>query len=63
MTVKELIKSLQALPENYEVFVADRKTEFTYGLANSVYVKSINMCEEPGGEVLAREKVVVIDEE
>jgi hypothetical protein len=63
MKVKELIKELQSLPENYEVFIAERKTEFSYGLANSVYIKSINMCEEPEGEVLAREKVVVIDEE
>ncbi len=45
-----------------DVFVAERKTEFTYGLVNSAYVKEINFVEEPDGEVLSRDKVVVLDE-
>lgn len=63
MTVKELIEKLATLPENMDVFVAERKTEFTYGLLNSAYVKEINFMEEPDGEVLSRDKVVVLDEE
>ncbi len=63
MTVKELKEKLATMPENMDVFVADRKTEFTYGLVNSAYVKEINLLEEPDGEVLSRDKVLVLDEE
>ena len=63
MTVKELIKELQKHPENMDVFVAERKTEFTYGLVNTVSKKEIDFMEEPDGEVLSRDNVVVIDEE
>jgi hypothetical protein len=30
---------------------------------NSAYVKEINFVEEPDGEVLSRDKVVILDEE
>ena len=63
MTVKELIKELQKHPENMDVFVADRKTEFTYGLVNSVVKKEIDFMEEPDGKVLSRDNIIVIDEE
>lgn len=63
MTVKELKEKLATMPDNMDVFVAERKTEFTYGLVNSAYVKEINFIEEPSGEVLSRDKVVVLDEE
>lgn len=63
MKVKELKEKLNEFPDNMDVFVAERKTEFTYGLVNSVFVKKINFVEEPGGEVLSRDKVVIIDEE
>jgi len=43
--------------------VAERKTEFTYGLVNSAFVKKINFMEEPDGEVLAQDDVLVLDEE
>ena len=63
MTVGELKTELEKHPDNMQVFVAERKSEFTYGLINSVYKKKINLKEEPDGEVLATETVVVIDEE
>ena len=63
MTVKELIKELQKHPENMDVFVAPRKTEFTYGLVNTISKKEIDFMEEPDGEVLSRDNVIVIDEE
>jgi len=34
MTVKQLIKELSNYPENMDVFVAERKTDFAYGLVN-----------------------------
>jgi hypothetical protein len=63
MTVKELKEELAKYSDNMDVFVAERKTEFSYGLVNRTYVKEINFVEEPDGEVLCRDKVVVLDEE
>jgi len=63
MTVKELIKELSQYPENMDVFMAERKTEFTYGLVNSINKKEINFMEEPDSEVLSRDNVIIIDEE
>lgn len=63
MTVKELKSKLADLPDNMDVFLAERQTEFKYGLVNSAYVKEINFMEEPDGKVLSRDKVVILDEE
>jgi len=62
MTVKQLKEELSKYPDNMDVYVAERKTEFAYGLVNSVYEKVINFMEEPDGEVLSRDNVVVLDE-
>jgi len=63
MTVKELKEKIYKLPDNMDVFISERKTEFEYGLVNSAYVQEINFMEEPDGKVLSRDKVVVIDED
>lgn len=66
MTVKELKEQLSQFDENMDVFVADRKTEFAYGLVNSVKTAEITFAENPDfseDEVLATDTVVVIDEE
>lgn len=63
MTVKELKQKLEKLPDNMEVFLSERKTEFSYGLLNSTYVREINMQEDPDGETLATMKVLILDEE
>ena len=63
MNIKELKEKIAHLPDNMEVFIAERKTEFTYGLVNSAVVKTINMKEEPDGEVLAKDTVLILDEE
>lgn len=64
MTVKELKEKLNKFPDNMEVFMAERKTEFTYGLLNSVKKDEINFKENPyDEEVLARDTVVILDEE
>jgi len=66
MTVKELKEKIENLPDNMEVFIAERKTEFAYGLVNSAYVKEITFYEE-GNEsdedVQAKDTVLIIDEE
>jgi hypothetical protein len=63
MTVKELKLELDKYPDNMDVFVAERKTEFAYGLVNSAYVKEIAFVESPGDETLATDNVIILDEE
>lgn len=64
MTVKQLIAELSKHPPDMDVFMAERKTEFSYGLLNGVYVQSISFDEDPEGEsTLARANVVVLDED
>lgn len=63
MTVKKLIEKLSQYPENMEVFIAERKTDFTYGLLNTISKKEINFMEEPNSEVLLKGEVVILDEE
>lgn len=66
MTVKELKEALAQCPENMDVFVAERKSEFAYGLVNSVKMKEITFAENfdfDEGDIQAKDMVVVIDEE
>lgn len=63
MTVKQLREELARHPDNMDVFVAERKTEFAYGLVNSVYVKEIGFTEDPFGAELSKDTVLIIDEE
>lgn len=63
MTVKQLKEELSKYPDNMEVFMAERKTEFTYGLLNSVTSNEIAFMESPGDEPLSRDTVVILDEE
>jgi hypothetical protein len=69
MTVKQLREILSQYPDNMDVFIAERKTEFSYGLVNSVRMEEILFIENPDfedfgeDEVSARDTVVIIDEE
>ena len=62
MTVKELKQQLEQYPDTMDVFLAERKTDFAYGLVNSVSSKQINFMEEPDGVPLSFDTVVIIDE-
>lgn len=63
MTIKELKEKLSQYPDNADVFMAERKTEFSFGLLNSVSEQEINFMEEPNGEVLYVGMAVILDEE
>lgn len=63
MTVLQLKKAIENLPDNMQVFVGERLTEFKYGLVNSAKVKLINFMEEPDGEPLAKDDVLVLEED
>jgi hypothetical protein len=67
MTVKELKEALAKYPDTMDVFVAERKTEFAYGLINSIRSEEITFAENPDfdedEEVQAKDTVVILDEE
>jgi len=63
MTLGEFRKQTKDLPDNLEMFMDERLTEFKYGLVNTVQVKEINFMEEPNGEVLSTDKVLAISED
>jgi len=63
MSIRELKQIIKDMPDEMDVFIGERKTEFTYGLVNSAVIREINFKEDPDGEVLAREKVLILSEE
>ena len=66
MNIKELKEIIKDLPDNMDVFIAERITEFSYGLVNSAYTKEILFYDEEDSEnedLQAKDTVLVIDEE
>lgn len=66
MTIKELKEIIKHLPDNMDVFIAERVTEYTYGLVNSGLVKEIDFYDEsdPDNEDLhAKDDVFILTEE
>jgi hypothetical protein len=64
MNVKQLKKELEKYSDEMDVFLSERKTEFSYGLLNSVKKRKIDFKESPDDdEALASGDVVVLDEE
>lgn len=47
MTVKQLNEALEKYPDTMDVFMAKRKTQFAYGLLNSVSVRTVTFVEDP----------------
>lgn len=65
MTVKELKQQLDKYPDNMDVFLSERKTEFAFGLLNSIYSEEVMFVDGPtddDGES-PKEIVVILDEE
>lgn len=62
MNVKELINELEKYPDNMDVFIDERATDFTYGLLNSVKVKKVNFKEDPNGQTLATNDCIILSE-
>ncbi|WP_300440640.1 hypothetical protein [Christiangramia sp.] len=63
MIVRKLIEKLQEYPSHMEVFLAERKSDFAYGLLNSVHSREIPFMEDPDGPELNRDTVIILDEE
>ncbi len=63
MNVKQLKEELSKYPDNMEIFLAERKTEFSFGLLNTVRKDKISFSEDPEEKPLAFDTVVILDEE
>lgn len=64
MNVKQLKEQLEKYPDDIDVFVGERQTDFTYGLVNSVYVTELCFVESPNDfESLAEIDCLIISEE
>lgn len=68
MTLNEFREKTAHMPGSYELFQVSAKTEFKYGLINSVYVKEIPFTEDPNPDEdydgpRTTETVLILDEE
>lgn len=63
MNIKQLKEKIKDLPDNMDVFLDERQTDFTYGLANTGEVRNVDFMEEPEGEVLNSYECFVLSEE
>jgi hypothetical protein len=65
MNVKQLKAALSEYPDDMNVFLAPRETEFTYGLLNSLGSQDIVFLENPDDEESAdtpTETVLILSE-
>lgn len=62
MHKEDLIKFLQGIDGNPEIYIEERVTEFRFGLVNSATLKEIEFSEDPGGEPIGKGVVIVISE-
>ena len=63
MKAEDLIDILITLPGDTKVCIAERKTEFKYGLVNSAYMRKVDFTDEPSGEIMDSETILILDEE
>ncbi|HAY3504312.1 TPA: hypothetical protein JRX02_002938 [Elizabethkingia anophelis] len=66
MTVKQLKEKIENLPDNMDVFIGERVTEYSYGLVNSVEVRNIlfyDMDDPDNEDIQAKDEVLVLTEE
>lgn len=66
MTVKQLKEKIENLPDNMDVFIGERVTEYSYGLVNSAEVKITlfyDMDDPDNEDIQAKDEVLVLTEE
>lgn len=61
MTVKQLKVELEKYPDNMDVFLGERLTDFKYGLLESVRKEKISFSEDPDSKSLAKDEVIILD--
>lgn len=60
MTKEQLIKKLEGVPDNMDIFIKKTDLEFEYSLLETVKVKKIKFS---NGELKAYEKVIILTDE
>lgn len=63
MTVKELKTELEKCPDHMDIYLAERTTDFTFGLLNGIKQQRVKFSEEPNGKAIASDKVIILSEE
>lgn len=63
MTKAQLIKALEPSPDNMDVFMDVRLTDFRFGLLNGVTSSEIPFMEDPDGPELSRDTVIILSED
>lgn len=64
MTVIQLIHQLNKYPNDMDVFLAERKTEFSFGLLNSVTKQKVDFFDSVDDEEpICSTECVILDEE
>lgn len=63
MTIKDLKQKIEKLPDHMDVFIKQANTEFGLSQVEGAQVIKAGFSEEPGGKVLAKDKVFVLTDE
>lgn len=63
MTIKKLKEIIKDLPDHMDVFIEEGETGFQFAPVNCARVEEINFKEDPDGETLARDKVLILSED
>jgi len=63
MTIAQLKEVIKDLPDNMDVFVGERLTEYTYGLVNTAEVREIDFVEEHESGDSTKEEVLILEED
>jgi len=64
MNLKEFRERTKNMPDNTDIYIGERLTEFKYGLVNSAAFKTISMTEEPDGSgESAKDDVLILEED
>jgi len=62
MTKAQLIKLLEPYPDHLDICFINSRSDFTYNSVESVSTKEIGYSEEPGGKILAKDDVIVLND-
>ncbi len=63
MTVAELKKKIEKLPDHMDVVIKKEETEYPLSPVESAEVKMCSFGEEPTGKAMAKDKCLVLSDE
>lgn len=63
MTLGEFRRKTADLPDNLDLYIGERLTDFKYGYVNTVEKKMITFSEEPDSKPLSKVEVIILSED